>query len=178
MRSTISTSLALAAAVLSAATGAAQAEGGPSHGCYARTYSATHLRANPAQVVERMLLRVRPEAPSGPAETVADMSVWAANQGHARSDGVGGERFDGFLFCWQQGKGKGCGIECDGGTLDIEIDDGRTLQFRTDYLMLGSAHDCGGILDLAERPGEIVSYRLERVADAVCTDELGDPYGQ
>lgn len=167
MRSTTFTSWAAALALASAAA----AQDGPSLGCYARDYTAAHLAAHPEQVVARIVMRVRPDVPGG-ATTVADLAVWTGDQGHVRKAGQGGRRFDQAPICWREGKAALCGVECDGGILRVERDDGEVLQFATDYLLVGG-EGCGGAVDLAERPGQAVSYRLGRAPEATCASAFG-----
>ncbi len=163
--------------------GHAVAQGMPTHGCFARDYGADHLAKNPDQIVARMVAeidtaeQILPDltdweemSTSSRQETWMRLAVWTANQGHVGATGHGNRRFDQILICG----GGGCGVECDGGGFDIERDDGDTLQFRTDYLMVGEIGGCGGAIDLAERPSEAVSYRLTRVPDALCEREFGN----
>lgn len=156
-----SAALALAAAL---AAGPAAA-GGPLPGCFARDYSDAHLAANPAQVVDWIVLQVRPDPSAG---TVADMWVATAMQGHVLQTGHGGQLFSQFLICWDEGGVPVCGVECDGGTLTVTAQGPDGLTFRTGYLMVGNAQGCGGAVDLAERIGQPVSYRLDRVDASVC----------
>ncbi|MDH3475423.1 MAG: hypothetical protein OEM59_17215 [Rhodospirillales bacterium] len=167
MRSTISISAIVALAL----AGAATAQEGPRLGCYARDYTAAHLASHPDQIVGHIVMRVRPD-PAGPG-TLADLAVWTADQGHVRKAGLGGQRFDQVLICWREGKAAVCGVECDGGLMQVERDDGEVLQFRTDYLLVGGG-GCEGLVDLAERPGQAVSYRLSRAPDAACASAFGN----
>lgn len=155
----------LAATVM--VTGSLEAQGGPSLGCYARDYTDAHLASQPAQVVDQIILRVRRD--DSDSLTVADMAVVTANQGHVVKNGLARQHFDQFLVCWQDGSRSFCGVECDGGKMEITHDTGKMLQFRTKYLIVGDRQSCGGPLDLAEVPGEMVPYRLYRVSDAVCS---------
>jgi hypothetical protein len=169
--------------------GEAIAQGAPTHGCFARDYGADHLASHPDQIVARMVVLIGPatvilpslpswrEATGGsqsaeilnPDQTWMRMAVETANQGHVATSGHGGQRFEQALVCG----GGGCGVECDGGGFEVERDDGDTLQFVTDRLMVGVTDECGGAVDIAELPGKSVSYRLTRVPDALCEREFG-----
>ena len=176
MRSTTFTEVARRAAIVAAmlvpAAGGAMADGamageGPSLGCYERDYSDTHLADHPDQIVDRIVLDIyRP--PDGGEDIFVKMAVWTANQGYVRKTGQGGQRFDQSLYCYQDGKAARCQVECDGGHFTVEHDDGEVLQFATGYLQAGEAEECGGAIDLAERPGQMVSYRLMRAPGATC----------
>ncbi len=160
MRSTAFTS-ALAVLLLS---GAALAEG-PGPGCYARDYTAEHLASHPEQVVARMRLEVLGRNEAG--ETEARLSVVLARQGRAEAEGVGGRAFAQRLACRGRPEGTVCGVECDGGVFAVGEDE-RGLALTTDRLRVGDGDGCGGDFDLAERPGEAVTYRLERAAPGAC----------
>ena len=157
----------LGAAALVLGVGAATA-GGPVPGCYARDYSDAHLAANPDQVVDRIVLRVRADAGAG---TVADLWVITARQGHVLKSGQGGRRFTQFLYCRDESRGPVCAVECDGGSFTVTAQGPDGLSFSTDYLLVGEGEGCGGAVDLAERPGRAVTYRLDRVAWSVCDGE-------
>lgn len=138
----------------------------PTLGCFERSYSAAHLAGQPAQIVARMRLKLSIQPEYG--EWIATMDVRAANQGHAKRNGHGDQSFAQFLICWEDGARRGCSVECDGGSFEITKESATSLTFRTDYLLVGETDDCGGALDLAEKQGQPVSYRLNRVDDAVC----------
>ena len=137
----------------------------PSRGCYARDYTEEHLAAHRAQVVSRMRLSVGGANEAG--ETEAELRVVLAEQGRAREEGLGGQALAQRLICRDRGQGLECGVECDGGLFSVE-EDASGLSLTTDRLMVGDGQDCGGSFDLAERPGEAVTYRLERAAAALC----------
>lgn len=141
--------------------------GGPDAGCYARSYSPAHLAKTPSQVVERMVMEVRRQ---GGGDVVAEMWVLLARQGHALKSGHGGQALHQVLTCWTEAAVPVCGVECDGGLFAVTRQDGQGLTLRTDRLMVGDTDGCGGTVDLAEVPGQAVSYRLNRVAQSVCDD--------
>lgn len=178
MPSTIFTEFSRRAAVVTlvmvlSGAGGALAGDGPSLGCFERDYTDEHLTSHPDQIVDRIVLDVH-RLPDGGEDAFVDMAVWTANQGHVRKTGQGGQRFDQFLFCYQDGKAARCVVECDGGGFTVERDDGEVLQFATSYLVAGEAEECGGAIDLAELPGQSVSYRLTRVSDATCQAVFAD----
>ena len=156
--------LLMLAAVLA---GGAQA-GGPAPGCFERSYSADHLARHPEQVVERIVLQILTNGEN----TAARLWVNTARQGHARAEGLGGQRFAQVLECWDDADGRGfCAVECDGGNFTVTKRDAKSLTFETKYLMVGDTEECGGAVDLAERPRELVTYRLNAAADAICAAE-------
>lgn len=140
----------------------------PEMGCFARDYSDAHLASNPAQVVDQIVLRVgRPTT----TDIFATIGVTLANQGHVAASGHGGQSYQQFLFCWRDSKALVCGVECDGGSMTVTRVSGDSITFRTNYLIVGNPEGCGGFVDLAEFPGQPVSYRLDRVSDSVCEQE-------
>lgn len=144
-----------------------QAQSAPPEGCYQRNYSQQHLAKNPDQVVEQIAVKFGQKA----ADRIAQMSVLTANQGHVRASGNGGQLFDQYLYCFApRGGAKNwtCSVECDGGSMEIMRADGKTLLFRTDYLLVGDSKECGGPVDLAEKINTQVTYKLTRVADSQC----------
>lgn len=168
MRNTIFTSAALALMA-----GPVLAEG-PAEGCFTRVYSDAHLAKYPDQVVKSLRLKVAYNADF--EGRLALMEVVAANQGHAARDGLGGQTLIQSLICWTDSDGwNGCSVECDGGSFRVAKDTGKTMTIRTDYLMVGDNEEsCGGAIDLAERPGEPVSYRLNLMPDTACDGILPD----
>ncbi len=74
-----------------------------------------------------------------------------------------------FLFCGTESRGDRCQVECDGGSLDVTKQTNDYMVFRTRYLMVGDAQSCGGYVDLAEHPGQWVSYKLNRVSASACS---------
>lgn len=136
-------------------------------GCYQRIYSDQHLKDNPDQVVWQMRLKVGSGLAAGEREAV--MEVIAANQGHARRDDNNGRVFTQILICADDAGTARCQVECDGGGFVVVRQDGDGLTFATDYLMVGEGDGCGGVMDLAEKEGVTVRYRLNRVGDAVCS---------
>ncbi|MCR8723196.1 hypothetical protein [Frigidibacter sp. ROC022] len=144
----------------------ARAEG-PPPGCYDRSYSAAHLASHPDQIAARIRLWLEPDGDG--TNAVGNLTIWTADQGHARRDGLGNSRFDSFLLCWTENGRDFCGIECDGGHASITVK-GDTLDLSTDGMWVGETQGCGGAIDIAERPDTRVTYRMTRVPDAHCND--------
>ncbi len=136
-------------------------------GCYVRDYSAAHLAKHPAQVVGWIRLKVFKDAYG---DTVADLDAAVADQGHAAGSGLGGQVLGQALHCWESGGQTGCSVECDGGWFTVQRSDAESLTIRTEYLLIGDVEGCGGALDLAEVPGQPVSYRLDRIDDGYCEE--------
>jgi hypothetical protein len=159
----------------------------PEPGCYARTFDPVHLAAHPEQVVAGMRLNfVRADGSEGmnaaPGSVVAFLDVVLADQGHvARErapedgfpDGFGGQPMYAALLC--PGQGMTCGSECMGVAQDtgfaVTGSDGQTLTISTRSLPVGQGQDCGGFTDIAEVPGELTTFALDRVADTVCEQD-------
>lgn len=157
-------SMTVLACLWAGGAGMAAADG-PGSGCYVRGYSDEHLARNPAQVVRQIRLRIfRQDG----GDTAATMRVLTSDQGHVAQWGQGGQVFDQFLICWSEDGRDLCAVECDGGLMEIVRQDGRGLTFRTRYLMVGETGECGGAVDLAEVPGQPVSYKLYRADPADC----------
>lgn len=135
--------------------GAAEAEP-PDLGCYQRAYTEEHLAENPQQHVAALRLKIY--ASTDPNYPFADLDV------RLRDGSFHGQT----LVCFGESETPFCGVECDGGSMVVTRQDDEALVFRTSYLMVGDSIGCGGAVDLAEVPGELVSYRLNRSDPAVC----------
>lgn len=137
----------------------------PVLGCFYRDYSTAHLAKHPAQVVDEIVLSLHRV---GESDIFGTLWVQTANQGHAGRAGRGGRLFRQFLLCWKESGTLNCAVECDGGSMTVTKATGDSLTFRTDYLLVGGEEGCGGLVDLAELPGQPVSYRLNRTNPAIC----------
>ena len=138
--------------------------------CYARDYGPDHLAAQSAQVVDEIYLRFSHDPKYD--ETRAALSVLLADQGHVAGGVHAGQVLAQGLTCWADDRAAGCSVECDGGWFEVTRNDGQVLEFVTDYLLVGDTEGCGGAVDLAEVPGQAVTYRLMRVANAVCDERM------
>lgn len=155
--------------LLLAAGLAAPAQAGPlPEGCYARTYDGAHLAAHPDQVVAEMHLHLFPPD-AIQTQGGAFLRVRVADQGHAGPAGFGGRILTQGLTCFP-GERWMCGVDCDGGTFEITRSGGDTLIIRTRYLTVGDTEECGGAIDIAEHPGQPVSYRLTRADPTQCRE--------
>jgi hypothetical protein len=72
------------------------------------------------------------------------------------------------MFCVSDSDLLTCGIECDGGLAEFRPRADGALDLVTNYLLLGDPSECGGIVDLAEVPGQAVTYRLFPADPAAC----------
>ena len=138
-------------------------------GCFARIYSDAHLAKNPNQVVRSISMSFGDFA--GDTVPWVDVEAEIADQGHARGTGQGGNTYGQIARCSDQGNSKTgwtCSVECDGGTLRIDRLDAASLLVSLDYFIMNTGDDCGGVVDLAEEPGQFVSYKLVRQPDAAC----------
>jgi hypothetical protein len=156
----------------------------PEPGCYARTHDAAHLAAHADQVVAGMRLNfVVADGSEGmnaaPGAVVAFLDVVLADQGHVAQDsapedgfpdGFGGQSMHAALLC--PGQGMTCGSECMGEVQDTGFavigNDGKTLKIGTRSLPVGQGQDCGGFTDIAGVPGQLTTFVLDRVDDAIC----------
>ena len=171
MRSIIFTSVAMVAMTV-LGTGAAPAQQGPDTGCFTRSYDAAHMSAHPDQVVSALRLKIYDHTQEGYTSRFAALDVQFANQGHVRRGGHGAQRLNQILVCFNDTDGTPiCGVECDGGGFTVAGETDTTLTIRTDYLMVGDADGCGGMIDMAEQVGKPVKYRLNK-ADAVACDGM------
>lgn len=142
---------------------------GALNSCYARDYSAAHLNKHPLQKVSAIRLDHFPRL-SGPfgndgkpllypnaPEIVINLSVTF------RSDGTT-HRATGF--CWPEGRGLSCGLECDGGQFKLkEAKDGKLLITGGSDIYF---HDCDAGDRVLERNPDDKSFLLSRVPDAQC----------
>ncbi len=129
--------------------------------CYARNYSDAHLAQNPDQVVQSIVLAFE----RGAGDLYVTMAAKIADGGHARGGPLVGQWVDQGLYCYEgeaDAVGAKCAVECDGGSLEVTKVTGDSLTFRTQYLTVGDTEECGGSIDLAERPGQPVSYKLSK----------------
>ena len=163
MRRTVVLSLALA--LLSTAPALAD-------GCYVRHTTAAELAAHPAQAVASM--RVKIGASKYGPDFAAVMSVEAANQNRARIDGNGGKSFIQTFSCFDNKGVLTCSADCDSGNIEIAREDGKVLVFHTKGLAMSGVsrlrdlNACSYGVNLAARPGEDTTYRLDRAPDAAC----------
>ena len=141
----------------------------PTPGCFMRVYDAAHLARQPAQIVEAMWFQYR-NREDGPRAMV---TVMTSEIPRLRAAGQDAAFFEQDTYCWEAEGQKNwmCGGECDGGLLEITRDDGKVMELRTDYFLMGKTEgpqECGGELDLTEKPMTPVTYRLFRVNDSEC----------
>ena len=141
-------------------------------GCYARHYDAAYLAAHPNRAVASMRMKIG-AAKYGPGFP-AVMRVEAANQRQARIDGNAGKSFIQTFNCFNNKGVPTCSADCDSGNIEIAREDGKVLVFHTKGLAMsgvGSLRElerCTFGVNLAERQGEDITYRLDRAPDAAC----------
>ena len=138
--------------------------------CYERSYSAAHLAKHPLQRVTHMRLTHYPRY-SGPfgaddkpmiypdaPEIVVNLSV--RMRGSDDWDLATG-------FCWPEGDGMACGLECDGGQFSLaDRGTGKILLRIQDEIYF---HDCdSGDGVLSSKPDD-KSFLLHRLDDSACT---------
>lgn len=136
-------------------------------GCWARDYSAAHLRDNPAQNVASIRLNFLRATEGSGGIPVMEVMVRLADQGLARSMGMGGAVLTQTAYCHPDGTAWTCGVECDGGQMRIKAPEGDTLDVTTDYFLVGQTEGCGGVFDLAERM-RATTYRVKKAAASAC----------
>ncbi len=136
-------------------------------GCFARDYTADHLKKNPRQNVASLRLNfLKGTEMSGGAPTM-EVIVRLADQGRARAEGMGGQMLTQTAYCFESGGTWTCGVECDSGIMEIGRLSGDTLEVRTDYFWVGDTDECGGAFDLAEDNGT-TTYRVKKAAASAC----------
>ncbi len=136
-------------------------------GCFARDYSADHLKKNPRQNVASLRLNfLKGTEMSGGAPTL-EVIVRLADQGRARAEGMGGAMLTQTAYCFEDGGKWTCGVECDGGIMEIGRIKGDTLDVQTNNFWVGNTDECGGAFDLAEGNGT-TTYRLQKAAASAC----------
>lgn len=135
-------------------------------GCFARDYSADHLRKNPNQHVAALRLNFR-TAP-GAQGPVVDLIGRFSDQGRARLDRLANEYFTQTAFCMDEGRRTSCFVECDGGGFTIRSVKGDVLEIETDYFRVEGGEGCEGMSDLAELGGGKTIYRLTRAPASAC----------
>ena len=93
--------------------------------------------------------------------------VRLADQGRARAEGMGGAMLTQTAYCFEDGGKWTCGVECDGGIMEIGRIKGDTLDVQTNNFWVGNTDECGGAFDLAEGNGT-TTYRLQKAAASAC----------
>jgi hypothetical protein len=106
------------------------AEGKPIHSCFARVYDAGHLAQHPQQNVRTMLLMVR--ADTDPQRYAVRLGVTFRKSGtHFESAGECGAIHDaaddGGAAASGAAAAAHCGVDCDGGSIDVAIKDAKSV---------------------------------------------------
>ena len=105
---------ALSQQLFGRAVGASQA-----HVCFKRRYDAGHLATHPRQNVTAMLLLVS-NNPDPEASSSYSVDIGVTFRNRKSHFEVGG-------FCSKGASGLDCGVECDGGKIDVAIRDGNSV---------------------------------------------------
>jgi hypothetical protein len=135
-------------------------------GCYERVYTADHLARHPEQKVSALRFFIGDWMTEH--ARFGRLAVIPVGQ-RARAGAPWPSALIQSLICGNEAGEERCEATCDAGALEVTRWDGGGLTFRTRYLMVGGdVAGCGGLLDMAERPGTWVSYRVYRVGDATC----------
>jgi len=144
---------------------------GTSYACFARRYDAAHLAEHPQQKVNymRLLVSAKPVA-EDPALNYG-FSLGVRFRGQAEDFSNGGEC--GHPTAMQESPDKlalGCGIDCDGGGISVEIvDGGKSVLVRTDRIALWGSKDS---VDVGG--GDDRVFRLDRVKLDECKPLMHD----
>jgi hypothetical protein len=144
---------------------------GPSYACFARRYDANHLAQHPQQKVEYMRLLVS-------AKTVAEdtglnyaFSLGVKLRDETENFSNGGEC--GHPRVLEESAGKlalGCGIDCDGGGLSVEmVNDDKSVLVRTERIALWGSKDSADVVG-----GDDRVFRLDRVKLDECQPLMHD----
>lgn len=165
MRILKNVTLAAAVSLVSILAGAAQAND-IRPGCYERIYSSSHLKNHPGQHVAAVRMKVGEWATN--VSRATQLEVVLANQGRAAGTWSAGRTLSQFMFCGTETRWDTCLADCDAGSLQVTKQTSSSMTFRTRYLLVGEVADCGGSVDMAEIPGQWVSYKLNRVSNSAC----------
>jgi len=143
--------------------------GGQLHACFSRVYDAGHLAQHPRQNVRTVLLLVRANAEGNQPKYELRLGVTFRKSG-ARFDSAGdcGSIHDTSEVGGSAGVAH-CGVDCDGGTIDVAIKDAKSVLVSIPYgariWRAGSDDDS----DQAKRFGaDDKVFRLDRTALAAC----------
>jgi len=99
---------------------------GKAHACFERAYDQQHLKSHPQQNVRTMTLLVTgdSEDPNAPEYTVGLDVRFRKAETH----------FQTYGSCWsvageggESARSIGCGIDCDGGEIDVKLQDDKTV---------------------------------------------------
>jgi len=122
--------------------------------CFARTYDAAHLNKHPKQKVTALLFQIRyhrhdpePEHPEGQRNYYFGMA--AKLKGQKKTLYASGE-------CTAGAKGIRCGVECDGGGVDLQHDartGALTVSFEDRHSYLRMSVGCGEDKTVDLKPG-------------------------
>jgi hypothetical protein len=122
--------------------------------CFARTYHSAHLQSHPQQKVTALLFQIRyhrhdPEAEYPEGQRNYYFGMAAKVKGHKKTLYASGE-------CAAGAKGIHCGVDCDGGGVDLQHDrrtDALTLSFEDRHSYLRMSVGCGEDKTVDLKPG-------------------------
>ena len=95
--------------------------GSGEHACFARRYDAAHLASHARQNVTSMLLLVSTAAAESGVPESYSVSIGVKFRNRK-------PQFDVDGFCGRAEAGLGCGVDCDGGKIDVALRDGKSVR--------------------------------------------------
>lgn len=138
------------------------------HICYARTYSADHLKQHPKQTVTEIAFRLayyrhEPDEFYQQGQRNYYFAMLAKRRGSSRTLTAMGE-------CGPNGDRIGCGVECDGGGVSVSRRSGDRILVslgENGRIRMSEGCDEGDAVDL-ESGEDDREFLLSRVEDAAC----------
>jgi hypothetical protein len=141
------------------------------HACFSRVYDAGHLGQHPRQNVRTMLLLVSGKAESGedPSYGLRIGVTFRKSGTHFESAGNCGSIHDDSEAA-RSGNAVHCGVDCDGGSIDVAIKDAKSVLVSIPYgariWRAGSAGDEGNSSQRFGADDKV--FRLDKVALTQC----------
>ncbi|MDU8926693.1 hypothetical protein RXV86_04770 [Alisedimentitalea sp. MJ-SS2] len=142
---------------------------GAEQSCYERVYSDSHLAQHPLQRVTHIRL-THDAKHSGPFGTDGKpmlypdapeivVNFWVALRGYP-------DMYNATGFCWPEGDGMGCGLECDGGQFSLEDrgPDQILLKINNEIYF----HDCDEGEEVLTAEPDDKSFLMTRVESSLC----------
>jgi hypothetical protein len=142
-------------------------DSGQIHACFSRVYDTAHLAQHPRQNVRTMLLLVKADSDDNQPRYELRLGVTFRKSGaHFESAGNCGSIHDTSDV---GGAAAHCGVDCDGGSIDVAIKDQKSVLVSIPYgariWRAGSVNDS----DRAKRFGaDDKAFRLDKVALTEC----------
>ena len=142
----------------------------PGFACFERIYDASHLARHPLQKVGSMLLLVRGEMI--PEDPVPNYSFSLSMTYKGQSSRLASAGWCGHASAATAGTGLSCGVDCDGGSLDVTLaNDAKSTLVSLERIAIwpeGTAAEDADRLPHLDAGADDKSFRLQRVALSRC----------